>query len=139
MLEECNSVLSTPTEADKIGHFLYISKTQISARPIYQSICNYIVLCTIFYFLHYVLYGFTIQCQIKARSQTCATRGPHCNPPHGLVRPTRCFSSNWNPNELLYISQFFVILISPSCITSFSTLSEVCSPWSSQTKDCNIV
>jgi len=33
MREEYNSVLSTPTEADKIGHFCryrYISKTQIS-------------------------------------------------------------------------------------------------------------
>jgi len=31
MREEYNSVLSTPTEADKIGRYRYIGKTQISA------------------------------------------------------------------------------------------------------------
>jgi len=43
MREEYNSVLSTPTEADKIGQFgryRYIGKTQISARPIYRSISS---------------------------------------------------------------------------------------------------
>ena len=42
MREEYDSVLSTPTEADKIGRFgryRYIGETQISARPIYRSIC----------------------------------------------------------------------------------------------------
>jgi len=40
MCEECNSVLLTPTEADKIGHFgqyRYIGKTQISAIYIGQG------------------------------------------------------------------------------------------------------
>jgi len=40
MLEEYNSILSTPTEADNIGHFgqyRYISETQISARYIRQA------------------------------------------------------------------------------------------------------
>jgi len=43
MREEYNSVLSTPTEADKIGYFgrcRYIGKTQISARPTYRSISS---------------------------------------------------------------------------------------------------
>jgi len=47
MREEHNSVLSTPTEADKIGRFdQHIGKTEISAdisaRPIYRSISSYI-------------------------------------------------------------------------------------------------
>jgi len=40
MREDYNSVLSTPTEADKIGHFgqyPYIVKTQIFARYIGQA------------------------------------------------------------------------------------------------------
>ena len=40
MLEEYNSILSTPTEADNIGHFgqyRYIGETQISARYIRQA------------------------------------------------------------------------------------------------------
>jgi len=40
MREEYNGVLSTPNEADKIGHFgryRYIGKTQISARYISQA------------------------------------------------------------------------------------------------------
>jgi len=44
MREEYNSVLSTPTEADKIGHFgryRYIGKIKISARPIYRLISSY--------------------------------------------------------------------------------------------------
>ena len=47
MHEEHNSLLSTPTEADKIGYYgryRYIGKTQlsadISARPIYRSISS---------------------------------------------------------------------------------------------------
>jgi len=43
MREEYSSVLSTPTEADKIGRFgryRYIGKTQMSARPIYRSISS---------------------------------------------------------------------------------------------------
>ena len=47
MREEHNSLLSTPTEADKIGYYgryRYIGKTQlsadISARPIYRSISS---------------------------------------------------------------------------------------------------
>jgi len=48
MREEYNSILSTPTEADKIGRFgryRYIGKFQIlahiSAMLIYRSISNY--------------------------------------------------------------------------------------------------
>jgi len=40
MLEEYNSILSTPTEADNIGHFdqyQYIGETQIAARYIRQA------------------------------------------------------------------------------------------------------
>jgi len=37
-----------------------------------------------------------------------------------------------------YISQFFVLLISQSFTTSFCTWSELCSYWSSRTKNCNI-
>jgi len=44
MREEYNSVLSTPTEADKIGRFgryQYIGKTQI--RQIYRSISSNVI------------------------------------------------------------------------------------------------
>jgi len=49
MREEYNSVLSTATEADKIGRFgryRYIGKTQISARPVVN--CPAVVL-SVFY------------------------------------------------------------------------------------------
>jgi len=61
-----------------------------------------------------------------ALNQTCANRGPHCGP-RGIVHDLEMvFQMNCIP-------QVFVLLISQSFATSFSTWSEVYSPRISQT------